>query len=265
MLPTLHVTGPDKGTALVFLHGFPFSHQQWEPQVRALAPTHRVVAYNQRGLGGTTPAPGPLTIEFLVDDLLAGLDHLGIERACLVGLSMGGYVALRAVDRHPERVHGLVLADTRAGGDDNAGRVKRADAIRAIQENGMKAFAAKMLPALFPAAALQADTPAVQAIRAQIEATDPLGACHALAAMAARLDLRERLGAIATPTLVLVGALDTITPPADARELAAGIPGATLVEVPGAGHVSNLDAPEVVTAALRAFLPRLEARAPRTR
>lgn len=258
MLPAATVLGPDRPIPVVFLHGFPFSKEQWRPQLDALSSTHRVIAYDQRGLGDAAPGEGPLTIEFLVDDLIELLDHLGIERACVVGLSMGGYVALRAVDRHPERVHGLVLADTRAGGDDNAGRVKRADAIRAIQANGMEAFAAKMLPALFASAALEPPTAAVTAIRAQMLATDPTGACHALAAMAARLDLRERLGAIATPTLVVVGALDAITPPADARELTAGIANATLLELPDAGHVSNLDAPDAFTAALQTFLDRLQ-------
>ena len=203
--------------------------------------------------------PGPLTIEFLVDDLMALLDQLDIGRACVCGLSMGGYVALRAVDRHPDRVHGLVLADTRAGADDNAGRLKRAGAMRAIQEHGMAAFAQTLLPALFPAAALQPPSAAAEAIRQQIESTDPQGACQALSAMAQRLDLRERLGSIATPTLIVVGGLDTITPPKDARELLVGIPGATMVEIPEVGHVSNLQAPAAFTEALRGFLARLDA------
>lgn len=257
MLPHHLSTGPTTTHPLVLIHGFPFSLEQWRPQIDALAPRHRVIAMDLRGMGKTPVGDVPLMIEFLVDDLIELLDHLGIRRACLCGLSMGGYVALRAVDRHPERVHGLVLADTRAGADDNAGRVKRAGGIRTIMSQGMKAFTTTMLPALFPAGALAARSVAVQRIQALMEATDPRGACQALAAMAARLDLRERLASIATPTLVVVGENDTITPEKDARELVAGIARAKLVKIPGAGHVSNLDDPEAFTSAVEDFLDSL--------
>lgn len=257
MLPHHIVAGPASSPPWVLLHGFPFSLEQWRPQIDALSARRHVVAWDMRGHGATPPGDDPLSIEFLVDDLIELLDHLEIDRACLCGLSMGGYVALRAVDRHPDRVMGLVLADTRAGQDDNAARVKRADGIRAIRKSGMKAFADKMLPALFPAAALDPPSAAVKTIRQQIEATDPNGAVQALAAMAARLDLRERLSAIDTPTLVVVGEHDGLTPPKDARELASGIAGATLVEIKGAGHVSNLDDPAAFNDALAAFAKRL--------
>ncbi len=257
MLPHHLSAGPTTTHPLVLIHGFPFSLEQWRPQIDALAPRHRVIAMDLRGMGKTPVGDAPLMIEFLVDDLVELLDHLEIERACLCGLSMGGYVALRAVDRHPERVHGLVLADTRAGADDNAGRVKRAAGIRTIMSQGMKAFTAAMLPALFPAAALEGPSAAVQHIRTLMEASDPRGACQALAAMASRLDLRERLASIATPTLVVVGEKDTLTPEKDARDLVAGISQAKLLKISGAGHVSNLDDPAAFTSALEAFLESL--------
>jgi 3-oxoadipate enol-lactonase len=268
MLPRHEVHGPSKGPALVLIHGFPFDRHQWDGQVQTFshAPSGkdapRIVAYDQRGHGETPPGPGPLMIEFLVDDLIELLDHLRIPKATLCGLSMGGYVALRAVDRHPERVHGLVLADTQAGADDNAGRVKRADAIRKIRKGGMEALTEGLLPSLFPESELKAMGPGVARIKAQMLATDPDGACLALGAMACRLDLTERLQAIRTPTLVLVGAEDKITPPERSREMHQRIPGSKLVVIPGAGHVANVSAPKAFNEALRGFLDTLPRLAP---
>ena len=257
MHPSHSVHGPESGWPVVLIHGFPFSRHQWDPQIAALRDTYRVIAIDMRGHGQSPAGDMPLMIEFLVDDLIALLDHHGVERATLCGLSMGGYVALRMVDRHPDRVHGLMLCDTRAEADSNEGRIKRAAAIRAIHEGGMSAFATTLLPALFSGEAIAANGEPVRKIRAQIEATDPRGACQALAAMACRLDLTERLPHIDTPALVVVGSEDTITPPADALNLAMAIPNAALVEIPGAGHVSNLSQPEAFNEAARAFLRKL--------
>lgn len=260
MLPHHVTVGPPDAPALVLIHGFPFSLEQWRPQLDGLEDAWRVVAYDLRGHGQSATGPGPLFIEDLVDDLVELLDHLGLESACLGGLSMGGYIALRAVDREPSRIHGLVLADTKAGADDNAGRVKRAQAAKTVRAKGMSAFADGLLPALFPKERLDPPTSAVREVRAMIEATSPEGAALALGAMASRLDLRERLADIRVPTLVVVGEDDTLTPPAEAEALVAGIPDATLVRLDGAGHVSNLEAPDAFTDALRAFLERMHPR-----
>jgi len=263
MLPKHVIHGPPQGHALVLIHGFPFDRHQWDEQIAEFAGPRagkrglRVVAYDQRGHGETPPGPGPLMIEFLVDDLIELLDHLRIEKATLCGLSMGGYAALRAVDRHPDRVHGLVLADTQAGADDNASRVKRADTIRKIRKGGMAVLTEALLPSLFPETELEAKGPGVERIRAQMLATDPEGACLALGAMACRLDLTERLQAIRTPTLVLVGAEDKITPPERSREMHERIAGSKLVVIPRAGHVANVSAPKAFNEALRAFLDAL--------
>lgn len=258
MLPHFVEAGAPDGHPVVLIHGFPFDHRQWQPQLDALT-AHRLIALDMRGHGKTPVGPQPLMIEFLVDDLIELLDHLSLERASVCGLSMGGYVALRAIDRHPDRVHGLVLCDTRAQHDDNAGRVKRAEAIRAIRKDGMQAFARKMLPALFGEENVERDAPGVAAIRAQIEATSVEGACAALGAMACRLDLTDRLASIDTPTLIVVGELDALTPPADSEAMRDAIPGAELVVIPGAGHVSNLSDPETFTNALRALLSEVAA------
>ena len=260
MLPSFSIHGPDEGWPIVFIHGFPFSRAQWSPQVEELQSQFRVITYDLRGHGQSEVGPAPMMIEFLVDDLVELLDRLEIERATICGLSMGGYVALRAVDRHPERVSGLILCDTRADADDNEARLKRASAIRAIRANGMEAFAEKLLPALFGEGARSVEGPGVEAIRQQIRKTDPDGACQALAAMACRLDLTDRLGSINTPTLVIVGEDDAITPPGDSRRMQDAIPNARLIEIPGAGHVSNLSQPQAFNAAVLDFLGSVRTR-----
>ncbi|MDJ0973175.1 MAG: alpha/beta fold hydrolase [Planctomycetota bacterium] len=257
MLPEYTLAGPAGATPILLIHGFPFDRTQWEPQIAALVTDHRVIALDLRGQGRTPAGDGGYLIEFLVDDVIELLDHLELERVCVCGLSMGGYVALRLVDRHPDRVHGLILCDTRAEADSNEGRVARAGAVRTIREHGMAKLAEGLLPKLFPAGELEADTPAVQRIRTLVERADPEGACHALVAMAARLDLSDRLASIDTPCLVVVGSEDTLTPPDDARAMQAQIPGAELVVIEGAGHVSNLSHPEPFNAALLPFLAAL--------
>ncbi len=257
MLPSHSVHGPENTRPLVLIHGFPFNRHQWDAQVAGLHESHRVITYDLRGHGQTPAGDAPVMVEFLVDDLVELLDHHEIEQATICGLSMGGYVALRMIDRHPDRVHRLVLCDTRAEGDSNEGRVKRAEGIRAIRADGMAAFAEGLLPALFGEDAVAANGPGVQMIRQQIRETCPEGACQALAAMAGRLDLSGRIKEIATPTLIIVGAEDTLTPPEDSRRMQAAISGARLVEIPGAGHVSNVAQPERFTDALLPFLNEL--------
>ena len=249
--------GDPNGLPVVFVHGFPFSHAMWTPQLEAVAQKHRAIAYDLRGHGASPVGDGQYTIEGHVDDLIGLLDALKIERAVVVGLSMGGYIALRAIERNPERFLGLVLADTRSGADTNEGRIKRAAGVVNVKKNGSAAFADGFVPAVFAPASLEQMPDAVEQIRGIIAATTPLSLAGTLIAMAARTDTTESLASIKVPTLILVGEHDKVTPPTDSEAMSDRIPGAEFHRVPEAGHLSSLENPGFFNAKLLGFLGRL--------
>src|SRR5262245_28830559 len=125
--------GPPNAYPLVFIHGFPFNHTTWNPQWEALPSSRRAVRYDLRGHGQSETGDGQYTLELFVDDLMGLLDFLEISRAVLCGLSMGGYTALRAAERHPERIRGLVLCDTKSEADSNETKLKRAENLKLIK------------------------------------------------------------------------------------------------------------------------------------
>ena len=250
--------GPSAGLPVVFVHGFPFSHAQWMPQLDAFSVQYRVAAYDLRGLGRTEVGDGQYTLEGYVDDLVAALDHLGHDKAVICGLSMGGYVALRAAEREPNRFLGLVLCDTRSGADTNEGKVSRANAARDLKTDGIDRFVKAFLPVVLGPTTLGERARVVETVEGMVREQRVAGVVGAQIAMAGRTDTTDGLHRVAVPTLILVGEEDTLTPPAQAREMAARIPGAELALVPAAGHVSNLENPESFNASLGEFLARLE-------
>lgn len=135
----LHVVarGAREGLSVVFIHGFPFHGGMWEPQLDALSDGHRTVTYDVRGLGRSEVGDGQHTMETFVDDLCAVMDGLETGPAVACGLSMGGYILLRAAEREPERFRALVLCDTRSEADSNEGKLKRAEAIRRVKAEGV--------------------------------------------------------------------------------------------------------------------------------
>ena len=176
---------------IVLIHGFPFSHEMWRPQIEALKSAYRVIAYDVRGHGRSDVGDGQYTIELFVDDLLGLLDHLKIQKAVLCGLSMGGYIALRAIERNPERVRALVLCDTRSEADSDEGKVKRSATIRTVKTQGVPAFADASVKPLFAPRSLTENPAAVETIRRLVLATQPLGLCGTLLALASRTDTTE--------------------------------------------------------------------------
>lgn len=240
---------------LLLVHGFPLDHSLWEPQLSVLSAARRVVAPDLAGFGATD-GPGHESLDGHADDLAALLDHLGIARAVVNGLSMGGYVAFAFWRRHPERVAALVLTCTRAAADSESGRAGRYQSIVSIESHGVGPLADAMVPKLVtPAAA--ADVRA--SVDAMVRRQPSRGVADALRAMAARPDSTPNLAGIRVPTLVVAGADDVIVPAAEAATMAAAIPGAQFVTIPGAGHLANLEEPGAYNAALRAFLERVDA------
>lgn len=245
--------GKGRKPALLLIHGFPLDHRLWAAQLRSLATLTHVIAPDLRGHGRSAVTPGPLTMAQHADDLAALLDHLQITQAIVGGLSMGGYIALAFWRRHPERIRALVLADTRAEPDSVVARLGRDAAAARVQQTGVAALAEEMLPKLLAPGSL-ANPKIVDAARALMAAQPVAGIVGALAGLRDREDSRPLLATITVPTLVVVGEADAITPPADAVALAAGIPGARLVTIPGAGHLSPLENPRAFNAVLREFV-----------
>ena len=243
-----------EGPAILFIHGYPLSRAIWEHQVAHLDGTRRINP-DLRGFGGSDAPDLGYSMATWADDLAALLDALGVERAVLCGLSMGGYIAFEFVRRYRQRVAGLILVDTRAGADAEEGRKGRDAAIQVARDKGPGAIADQMLPKLFAPASLAGLPQVVGQVEAAIRGTPVPGIVGALAAMRDRPDSRPLLPTLSDiPTLVIVGAEDKITPPSEARVMAEAIPGASLREIPGAGHLAPVEKPELVTAAIRGFL-----------
>jgi len=238
---------------LLLVHAFPLDHALWGPQVDAFGPQRRVIVPDLAGFGASPG--GHDSLDEHADDLAALLDALGVRRAVVAGLSMGGYVAFAFWRRHRDRVAALVLADTRATPDTEAARAGRYQTAGAVAEQGVSVLVGPMLPNLLGPEPRPATRAEVQAMMARQPAA---GVVAALKAMAARPDSTADLAGIDVPTLVVVGGEDRITPPDDARAIAAAVPGAGLVVVPGAGHLSNLEEPGAFNAALRAFLETVD-------
>jgi 3-oxoadipate enol-lactonase len=246
-----------EGRAVLFLHAFPLGLSMWDAQAEALSRTRRVVRFDARGFGGSPPGAGPLTMDTIADDGAALLDQLGIERAVVAGCSMGGYAAFAFVRRHPGRLGGLVLQDTRAGADSEEAKANRHALAQRILAEGAPAAVEAFLPKLLGETTHRERPKIVARVREWILATSPRGIADALHGLAAREDSRGTLAAIRVPTLVLVGEEDVLTPPAEAEAIARAVPGARLVGVPKAGHLANLENPTTLNAALAAFLDGL--------
>jgi 3-oxoadipate enol-lactonase len=242
---------------VVFLHGFPFSKNMWEPQLEVLKESYRVIAYDVRGHGSSDAGTAEFTISQFAHDFILFLDALRIPQAVVCGLSMGGYIALHAIEKAPERFAALVLADTQCFADTDAAREKRKKAIDSIREKGMTPYAEESVKNLFAPASLIDKPEAVNRIRHTIAQASDDNVTKTLMALAARKDTCNVLPAITCPVLILVGSEDKVTPIEAARKMHELVPGSHLQTIEGAGHVSNLENPETFNTALEAFLHSL--------
>lgn len=256
-LPMSATPGSDGLLALVLVHGFPLDNEMWRPQVAALSGVARLVAVDLPGFGGTAPAA--FTVDSAADAVAARLDAEGVNgRVVVGGLSMGGYVAMAFARRHPDRLAGLILADTRAEADDEAGKKARDEMIALAREKGAAGVVEKMMPRLLGEATREGRPAVADEVR-RIAGRQPTEAVvFALEALRDRPDAGPGLGNVAVPTLVLVGEHDTLTPLTTAEAIGARVYGSEVVTIPGAGHLSNLENPEAFNAAVLAFLAEVK-------
>jgi|CXWL01.1.fsa_nt_gi 3-oxoadipate enol-lactonase len=247
-------TDEGQGLPVVFLHGFPLNRTMWTPQVERLATRFRVITIDLRGHGESEAPLWHYSMEQFADDLIGVLDHLAIEQAALVGLSMGGYVLFSCVRRYPHRIKALIFCDTRAGADTLEGRAARFSMAQIAYRRGAGAIADLMLPKLLAPSTSTTNPSLVDRVRAMISRTEISGIAGDLMAMAARPDSTEMLETIRVPTLVIAGEQDAASPPAEVKKIADGIPGAQFVTIPEAGHLPNLEQPERFNTLLEKFL-----------
>jgi 3-oxoadipate enol-lactonase len=243
-----------EGPAVLFVHGYPFDRTIWRAQLEELE-GYRRIAPDLRGMGESDAPDLGYGMGTYAADLAALLDTLGVDEVVLCGLSMGGYVLFEFVRQWRERVRALILVDTRAEADGIEARRARDAAAAMARESGAEAIAGAMLPKILAPATAARAPDIVDRIRRMMAATPVAGIVGALAAMRDRHDSTGLLPTLAgLPTLVIVGEEDALTPPDGARRMAAAIPGARLVTIPGAGHLPPVERPSETTAAILDFL-----------
>ncbi|RUL89769.1 alpha/beta fold hydrolase [Tautonia sociabilis] len=246
------------GPAVVLLHGFPLDRTMWANQLGALSDRHRVVAPDLRGHGQSPSPPGPYPMEDLAADVVETLDALGVEPPYVVGgLSMGGYVALALADRFPDRLLGLMLLNTRAGADSPEVARNREATAQAIEREGSTSPLSGMVDKLFAPAHRRSRPDLVDQVAEVIRRTPPEGAAGALRGMAMRPDRLGVIRSLRVPVLVIAGAEDAIVPEAESRAMADAAADGELIVIPGAGHLSPMEAPGETAAAVQSFLARL--------
>jgi pimeloyl-ACP methyl ester carboxylesterase len=248
------------GSPVVLLHAFPLARTMWAPQIEALQDAYRLIVPDLPGFGGSRGFSGPPSLDRMADEVAELLDELKVtERVVLGGLSMGGYTALAFARRHAGRLRGLILADTKAEADDAEGKANRDRLIAFASQNTARAVLDQMIAKLVGAETMARRPEVVETIRQIAEGQTSEGIIGALQAMRDRPDSGPSLSAIGVPALVVVGEQDALTPPTVAESLAARIRGAKLVRLEGAGHLSNLERPDLFNTAVRSFLQELPA------
>lgn len=248
----VHVDGAETLPWIVLSNSLAADLTMWDDQMATLTRTHRVLRYDTRGHGGSSAPPGAYSFDMLVGDMVAVMDHLGVERADILGLSLGGMTALGLGLEHPGRVGRLICADARADAPPPfvEGWNQR---IAAVTADGMQAVLGGTMERWFTAAS-RARRPdlAERAARMVLgtSAAGYVGCAHALKG----LDYLRRLPAMKIDTLYIVGAEDTGAPPDAMRAMAAATPGARLEMLPGVAHIANMEDAAGFNAAIAGFL-----------
>ncbi|HVE64814.1 MAG TPA: alpha/beta fold hydrolase [Mycobacteriales bacterium] len=255
-----YVIETGQGRPVVLLHAFPLNASMWMPQREAIGLTHRVITPDQRGFGGSQLGHDEPSLDEVADDLAGMLNSRKIDQVVLGGLSMGGYVAMAFLRRYPERVAALVLADTKMTADSpEAAENRRRVASEVVAAGTSAQLVEELLPSLLGKTSMERRALVLGRVKALLEKAPPHAVAWAQRAMALRPDSTADLAAVAVPTLVIVGEEDTLSPPEDAELIAKTVPGAELVRIPDAGHLTAIEAPVEFNDAVTGFLAGLPA------
>ncbi|MGZ4097880.1 MAG: alpha/beta fold hydrolase [Bacteroidia bacterium] len=245
--------GPVYAPAVIFIHGFPFNKSVWDLQLELLKSNYRVIAYDVRGHGGSYSSDA-LSLDIFVEDLIHFVDDLELEKVIVCGLSLGGYIALRAIEKYPERFNGMVLCSTQCPADSQKTKEGRAKKAELVKNKGIEAYAEESIKGLFAKTSFTTRKEEVRSVKNIIESNSPEFICNGLTALAERKETCSALSSINVPVLILVGKEDTITPPGEAEYLHYNIKGSEMHVIPYAGHLANLENTHEFNELLKKFI-----------
>jgi 3-oxoadipate enol-lactonase len=245
----VEVEGNERAPALMLSNSLGTNLHMWDDQAGELAKHFRLIRYDRRGHGRSSVPPGPYSMERFGRDVLAVLDKLGIERTNWCGLSMGGMVGQWLGANAPNRVSKLILSNTAAYYPDKA---PWSDRITLVREKGLGALVEANMQRWFTEGFRKSHPQVIEKMKGVFTGTDPKGyiaSCEAIRDM----DFRESNARINAPTMVIVGAQDPATPPAQGEAIAKAIPGAKVASIEAA-HIANMEQPQVYTKTVLEFL-----------
>jgi pimeloyl-ACP methyl ester carboxylesterase len=245
------------GVPVVLLHAFPLSSAMWLGQREGLASVCRVITPDLRGFGGSLLGDDEPSIDLMADDVARLLDDEGIDRAVVGGQSMGGYVTMALCRRHPDRLLGVILADTKAAADPEPARADRERVARTVLDKGTEILVEESLPTMVGATTRQRRGMVLGRVRGLIQAAPPPAVAWAQRAMAARPDSFDALRALKVPALVVVGEEDELSPRSDAEAMAKAIPDVRLAVIERVGHLSAIEQPEAFNRVVAEFVKTL--------
>jgi 3-oxoadipate enol-lactonase len=249
--------GPVYAPAIIFIHGTPFNKTFWDLQTEALKSNFRVVTYDLRGHGDTKGPAADLSIDTFTDDLIEFMDALDLERVIVCGHSLGGYIALDAVDKYPGRFNALMLSGVQCMEDSDEVREHRRRLLESLPQMGMEKYAEEVMKSLFAATSFITRKEEVRSVRRMILSTAPSAMASALTAMSRRRESCSNLWSIKLPTLLMAGREDDVTPLSVARFMRDNITGSVLNEIEYAGHLANLENTHEFNQYFKAFVDRV--------
>ena len=253
---SVFTAGEKKNTPFVLVHGFPFDHSMWDAQVKEFSKQFYCITYDIRGMGESSAGDGQFTMESFVDDLEIIVDELNLKKPALCGLSMGGYISLRAVERMEAKFSSLILCDTKSDPDNSEGKLKRAAGIKMINEEGVEKFVRQFVPNCFSENFMSAHKDEYKNVINRSQHNSPKGVKGCLLAMAGRTDTTPFLQNISIPTLVICGEKDKLTTPAVMKSMADKINNSEFIIISGAGHMSPVESVNIFNQKAKDFLIR---------
>ncbi|NVI86356.1 alpha/beta fold hydrolase [Actinomadura sp. BRA 177] len=258
MTVQLYARDVGAGTPLVLLHAFPLSSAMWLAQREGLANRFRIITPDLRGFGGSVLGDDEPSVDAMADDVARMFRGMGVQRAVVGGLSMGGYVAMALCRRHPDLVLGLVLAATRATADADPvqeNRLRQAE--RLDREGSTQVLVDEVLPGLVGPTTYRQRALIYGRVRGLVQATPPHAAAWAQRAMAGRADAFDTLRTLKVPALVMIGDEDALATEDEARAMADALPNAELLVIPRAGHLCAVEQPDLFNQAVAEFAAAL--------